>query len=456
MSKRLVVVLSLLFSACVTAGGPNTSSRGTELPSASRVSPDAQQDVAELREALADAHQIIETRAGVPPVLVDAEAARSMEIPEHRTVTNAIKYFSTSLKGSIQASLVRSSRYHSLITKVLDEKKLPRALAYLPVIESAYIPTVTSTAGAYGIWQFMPATAREHGLRVDWWVDERANLEKSTRAAATYLSSLHRQFGDWSLALAAYNCGPGRVRRVLRETGASTFWELLEKSALPKETRGYVPTFFATIAIVSDPEAYGFKLVEPRDEALETVPVPGPVTLNHVANRIGADPKLLKELNPEYRRGVLPPGTSKLKVPVTYAAELRANADRFKFEDENLPVATFTARKGDSLEKLASIVGASKDDIRLMNARNDIRPGQQIYLPVSEQKLARLLQQERERPSRKYHLVKKGDTLYSIARKHNLTIDELTELNDLKKSRTLKPGERLRVNTPPAVTAGGM
>jgi len=456
MSKRLLVVLSVLLSACVSAGGPKKS-LSSRPPVAVAVSPEAQKEAAELLEALADAHQIIESRLTLPPVIVDADAALSIAVPEHRSVSGAINYFSTRLKDSIQASLIRSSRYHSMITKVLDEKKLPRGLAYLPVIESAYIPTLTSKAGAHGIWQFMPDTAREHGLRVDWWVDERANPEKSTRAAATYLASLYRQFGDWSLALAAYNCGQGRVRRTLRETGASTFWELLDQSALPKETRGYVPTFFATLVIVSDPATYGFKLEEPREEAVEAVSIQGPVTLAHIADRIGADEKLLKEFNPEFRRGVLPPGTSRLKVPATYVAELRANADRFRFEDENLPVATFTTRKGDSLDTLAKLVGVSKDDLRLMNdRRGDFRNGESIYLPVSEQKLARLLQQERERPSRRYHLVKKGDTLYSIARKHDLTIEELSELNDLKKSRKLKPGERLRVNVTQALTAGGM
>ena len=456
MSKRLLVVLALLLSACVSAGGPKNNP-GSKAVVAVAISPDAQLEAAELRQALADAYKIIETRASTAPVIVDADAALSIAIPEHRTVSGAIDYFSTRLKPSIQTSLTRSSRYHTMITKVLDEKKLPRGLAYLPVIESAYIPTLTSKAGAHGIWQFMPDTAREHGLRVDWWVDERANPEKSTRAAATYLASLYREFGDWSLALAAYNCGQGRVRRTLRETGASTFWELLDQSALPKETRGYVPTFFATLVIVSDPATYGFKLEEPREEVVEAVSIQGPVTLAHIASRIGADEKLLKDFNPEFRRGVLPPGTSRLKVPTTYVAELRANADRFRFEDEQLPVATFTARKGDSLDTLAKLVGVAKGDLQLMNdRRGDVRNGESIYLPVSEQKLARLLQQERERPSLKYHLVKKGETLYSIAKKHDLTIEELSDLNELKESRKLKPGERLRVNVTQALTAGGM
>lgn len=452
--RRLLVVLPLLLSACVSAGPSKT--RIAAAPKA--VSPDVKAEAEELRIALASAIDIIESRASVAPAIVDADATLSMEIPQHRTVHGALNYFSTALKESIQASLLRSSNYREMIVSVLDKEKLPRGLAYLPLIESAYKPTLTSKAGAHGIWQFMPATAREYGLRVDWWVDERADAEKSTVAAAKYLRDLHREFGDWSLALAAYNCGQGRVRRTLREREASTFWELLEQSALPKETRGYVPTFYATLLIVSDPEAHGFRLQKATTPPeIDKVSVEGPVTIAHIAETIGVDRELLKDLNPAYRRGVLPPGVSAVRVPPKYSGELRARAERLKFDDVNLPFATFTTRNGDTVERLAQLVGADPDDIRSMNGRRSaFRSGEPVYLPVSETKLARLLSEERERASRRYHLVKKGDTLYSIAKKHDLSIEELAEINDFKKSRTLKPGEKIRVSVAPAVTAGGM
>src|SRR6202008_1639899 len=173
----------------------------------------------------------------------------SLPIPAHRTINSAVRLFSVDMKDSIQTSLLRSARYRKLIDKALAEQKLPKGLAYLPVIESAYMPTLTSRAGAHVIWQFMGETAREYGLRVDWWVDERADPEHSTRAAAAYLRDLYRQFNDWPLALAAYNAGPGRIRRAMNATGGTTFWELLENEAVPKETRGYVPTVFATLTI---------------------------------------------------------------------------------------------------------------------------------------------------------------------------------------------------------------
>lgn len=451
--RRLLVVLPLLLSACISAG-PAKNGISTA-PKA--ISPDAKAEVEELRASLEQAIAIMESRSSIAPAVVDADATLSMEIPEHRTIHGAVNYFSTALKDSIQASLIRSSNYREMIVSVLDREKLPRGLAYLPVIESAYKPTLTSKAGAHGIWQFMPATAREYGLRVDWWVDERADAEKSTVAAAKYLRDLYREFGDWPLALAAYNCGQGRVRRTMNEREASTFWELLEQSALPKETRGYVPTFYATLLIVSDPEAHGFRLEKAKNPEIEKVPIEGPVTIAHIADAIGVDRTLLKDLNPAYRRGVLPPGISPVRVPPKHAAELRASAERLKFDDVNLPFATFTTRSGDTIERLAMLVGADPEDVRSMNGRrNVLRTGESIYLPVSESRLARLLSEDRERASRKYHLVKKGDTLYSIAKKHDLSIEELAEINDFKATRKLKPGEKVRVRSSQPLTAGGM
>ena len=250
------------------------------------------------RKELEDAYTHILSRAttesdpSADVEVVDVEAAASIPIPEHRTIDSAVRLFSVDMKNSIQTSLIRSARYRKLIDQALAEQKLPKGLAYLPVIESAYMPTLTSRAGAHGIWQFMPDTAREYGLRVDWWMDERADPELSTRAAAIYLRDLYRMFDDWSLALAAYNCGPGRVRRTLAQSGATSFWEMLDAGVLPKETRGYVPTFYATLLIASDPAAYGFRLEEVMEHDEKRVDVRGPVSLTYIAEAIGVDEDL--------------------------------------------------------------------------------------------------------------------------------------------------------------------
>lgn len=448
----LLSVVALYSVACATsAPAPAVA------PPAPSVT--AQIDADRFRTELEAAYTHILARTDVttPPEdapLVDIDAAASIPIPEHRTIDSAVRLFSGRMKDSIQASLIRSAKYKNLIDKALAEQKLPKGLAYLPVIESAYLPTLTSRAGAHGIWQFMPETAREYGLRVDWWVDERADPERSTRAATAYLKDLHRMFDDWALALAAYNCGPGRVRRTLKEAGASTFWQLLEEGRLPKETRGYVPTFYATLLIASDPETYGFELEKPFDMDGKQVDVRGPVSLAYIAEAIGVDEDLLKEMNPALRRGVVPPGRAAVRVPDKHAETLVARADTLREEDAYVKYCRFTVRDGDTIVKLARKIGAKPETIRAMNglgANDRVRPGKSIYLPVRARELVALLSQ-----SESFYAVKKGDTLYSIAKRNDLSVDELCDLNDLSRKTTLRIGQKLRVSAPRALTAGGM
>jgi membrane-bound lytic murein transglycosylase D len=460
--KRLIAltVFTLALSACATA--PSAKPRlspAAARPQAQRntdvVSVAELKDAAELQAALAEAYKQIEARATTAPSQVDADAALSMDIPDHRTVRGAIQYFSTDLHDKIQESLYRSARFKSLIDNVLDEYGLPRAFAYLPVIESAYIPTLTSRAGAHGIWQFMPPTAREMGLRVDWWVDERANPEKSTRAAAQYLRQLYQQFGDWSLVLAAYNAGPGRVKRAMEATGATTFWELLEQNALPKETRGYVPTFFATITIASDPQTYGFELKKPDEHKEKLVSVAGPLSFEFLAAVTDVDRDVLREMNPEFRRGILPPGRTQLRVPEAAARLVAERADSLRYEDPYIAVTSFTLRDGDNVDKLARLCGASREEIERMNDidASHISAGDSIYLPVKKTVLSTLLAGQ-NRPADEYYEVSQGDTLYSIARRHGLSVEELLDLNRMGGDSTIHPGQRLRVTLGATMTGG--
>jgi membrane-bound lytic murein transglycosylase D len=361
------------------------------------------------------------------------------------------------MKDSIQASLLRSAQYKNLIDKALKDQNVPTGLAYLPVIESAYITKLTSRVGAHGIWQFMPETAREYGLRVDWWVDERADPERSTRAAAKYLNDLHRMFGDWSLALAAYNCGPGRVKRTLQDAGATTFWELLDAGLLPKETRGYVPTFYAALRIASDPETYGFELAEPTDLTEKHVDVAGPVSLDYIAEVIGVDGDRLRELNPQLRRGVVPPGHAAVRVPGKAASALEARADSLHDEDAYVRFCSFRLREGDTLNRLARALGTKPETILAMNGLDEtdrLRTGASVVLPVRARELGTLLAHSNNADY--FYNVRKGDTLYSIARKSGLSVADLRELNDLAKDARLKPGQKLRITPTRTLSAGGM
>src|SRR3954453_24182844 len=387
--------------------------------------------------------------------VVDVEAAKSIPVQQHRSIPSAVSLFSNELRGDIQTYLTRSSKYRALIEKTLAEFDLPKGIAYLPVIESGYTPTLTSRSGAHGIWQFMPDTAREYGLRVDWWVDERADPELSTRAAAQYIKDLYRQFDDWSLTLAAYNCGPGRIRRALADTGAKSFWELVDQGAVPKETRGYVPTFFATLIIAGDPASYGFKLAP--DEVLDAkqLDLEGPLSLRYLASVAKIDEAVLKNLNPEYRHGVLPPGRASVRVPSKAAEAVLARAATLKNDDENFAICSFTLREGDSLKRLARAIGTDVDTILAMNnlaSSKKAREGTTLYLPVRARELGSMLAHADDEV---YYAVRRGDTLYSIAKRHHLSVEDLLELNDLRRGHKLHAGEKLRVYATRTLTAGG-
>jgi membrane-bound lytic murein transglycosylase D len=295
----------------------------------------------------------------------------------------------------------------------------------------------------------MPETAREYGLRVDWWVDERADPELSTRAAAAYLTDLYRHFQDWPLALAAYNGGPGRIDRALGASGTRTFWDLFELAAIPHETRGYVPTFFAALIIASDPSNYGFRLGDSIDEDAQSVEVEGPLSLRFLAGIANIDESTVRDLNPALRHGVLPPGKSILHLPSHAAESIASQVTTLKNQDTDLALCSYTLREGDTIRHLARTLGSSVETILDMNGIRSVHSGDSIYLPVRARELGALLAET-------YYTVRKGDTMYSIARRHDLTLEELRELNQFSRRHKIHTGDKLRVVSPRALSAGGM
>lgn len=450
-TRWFVLMVAVYAAGCATAPSrPAPTPAPATVPASVTFQFDGPEYQKELEQAYA--HIVASENKPVNAPKVDVAAAASIPIPDQKTIRGALTYFTTDLKPSIQESLIRSAKYKKLIDQVLDEYKLPKGLAYLPVIESAYLPTLTSRAGAHGIWQFMTETARDYGLRVDWWVDERADPERSTRAAAAYLRDLYHQFNDWPLALAAYNCGPGRVRRALDSDNATTFWQLADDAALPKETRGYVPTFFATLIIASDPATYGFRLGDPLEFDAKHVAVEGPLSLHYLAEVANVDEKLLRDMNPALRRGMLPPGRSDVRVPSRAAELVAARATTMRHDDANIAVCSYILRDGQSLKRIARALGTSVDTIVAMNGSVPHR-GDPLYLPVRARDLSAALAHMNDTT---FYAVHKGDTMYSIAKKFGLSVDELCDLNDLSRHHKLHRGERLRVTVPRVVVAGGM
>ena len=218
-------------------------------------------------------------------------------------VAGYISYFSNRGRGSFEHAFARSGRYHDMMVKILKEEGVPQDLIYLAQAESGFQPLAVSRAGARGIWQFMGSRARGYGLQRSLWVDDRQDPEKSTRAAARHLKDLYKQFGDWYLAMAAYNSGPGTVQAAVRRTGYADFWELYRRNVLPKETRNYVPIILAVTIVTKNLSQYGFDDVS-MDEpaAFDTVTVNYPVDLRLVADCVDATPAQLQQLNPSLLR----------------------------------------------------------------------------------------------------------------------------------------------------------
>lgn len=217
----------------------------------------------------------------------------------------------------------RSGRYLGMIREVLKNRGLPEELAYTAMIESGFNPVAVSRVGAKGMWQFMAGTARRYGLRVDQWIDERLDPEKSTVAAASYLRDLYNMFGSWALAQAAYNAGEVKVSKAIRATGSSDFWTLAKTNHLRAETKDFVPAIHAATLIAQNPDRYGFEIAEPSPLGIETVAVPPVTDLRRLATKAGITPGALQTLNPVLVRSVTPPGDPwQLKVPADSDTEM--------------------------------------------------------------------------------------------------------------------------------------
>ena len=231
-----------------------------------------------------------------------------------------VRYFLDRFTGSrrmvVEMWMSRSGRYLAMIREVFRNHGLPTDLAFTAMIESGFNPRAVSRVGAKGLWQFMASTGRRYGLRVDRWVDERLDPEKSTVAAAAYLRDLHRQFGSWALAQAAYNAGEMKVSRAIRLTGSSDFWDLKRTKYLRRETREFVPAIHAATIIGRDPDQYGFEVGGDAGDDTERVSVPPSTDLRRLSTGAGLSLQMLRTLNPTLVRGITPPGTRwEIRIP---------------------------------------------------------------------------------------------------------------------------------------------
>jgi membrane-bound lytic murein transglycosylase D len=402
-----------------------------------------------------------------------ASTEHDVPIPQNPKVLAAVELLSGRLREYVQESLSRGAKYLPMIQNVFRAEGLPLDLAYIPVIESGFKMNALSKASAKGPWQFMKPTAQDHGLKTDWYIDERSDPEKATVAAAKYLKTLHRMFnGDWHLVLAAYNGGLGRLQRAMKSTGRDDFWSLAESSRyLPRETREYVPLILAAIIVAKNPAQYGFQYTPADTVAYEKVAVPRAVDLRRVAEWTGTTIDEIQSLNPELRRWTTPVKYPdyEVKVPMGTAEKLSARLTTAPASDLGA-LNWYTVKRGESLATVARKLRVARVDLAEANnlgLRSAIRPGQDLIIPRAP---ATLLASRTERPApvsvasraiggaapvaaasraseatvATTYRVKRGDTLFSIARLFDTTVDKLRLLNRLRGTR-ISVGDRLTV-----------
>lgn len=400
-------------------------------------------------------------------------AGHDIAIPLNQRVLSYIELFQGRLHDFIEQGLTRGSKYLPMIQNVFRAEGLPLDLAYVPLVESAFKPNALSRASAKGVWQFMRGTATENGLRRDWYIDERSDPEKATVAAAKYLGTLAKLFdGDWHLALASYNGGPGRLQRAIKRVGVDDFWKLADKPRLlPRETREYVPMILAAIVIARNPVQYGFNIEPEQPPAFEKITLPRPVDLRRVAEWTATSIDEIQSLNPELRRWTTPVKDAQyeLKVPAGTGQRVLTRLG----ESATVDLASlkwYVVKRGDTLPLIARKLRVSKADLAEANylaptARVSV--GEKLMVP---HEAAVLMAAHADRPvpaaesrsivadagelapavttsgrARTVYEVRRGDTLASIAQLFKTSVASLKTWNPGVSGAHLLAGERLTV-----------
>ncbi len=392
---------------------------------------------------------------------------KASEIPliMNPDVEKEIRSFQNYERDFFISSYQRSGMYRPIILRELKKAGIPEELSWLPLVESGFKILALSRARALGLWQFIPSTGYKFGLSRDEWSDERMDVEKSTEAAIAYLKELHGMFGDWLTVLAAYNCGEGRVLRVISRQHINyfdRFWDLYRQ--LPNETARYVPRFLATLHIIKDPKKYGMDLGKDTEKpiAYEFVKVNKIMKLQDIAAKIEAPEETLNLLNSELRYKMTPDKEYDLKVPVDYVAKFNLvvgeipETEKPGFVSSRMVSAKHRVKKG---ETIASIAKRYKISPSTLSSYNNISTnkklvvGQKLRVPVVQ--VTRVAKSKPDTKSKKkmsslaetkqQYKVKKGDTLLNIAKRFDVPVAQLKRINNLK-SNSIRVGQLLKLS----------
>src|SRR5271155_4294095 len=357
-------------------------------------------------------------------------------------VLSFLNFFQTPRgRAIVETGLQRRGRYQEMIARVLHEEGVPQDLIYLAQAESAFQPLALSRAGARGIWQFVAYRGMEYGLRHTWWVDERQDPEKATRAAAQHLRDLYGQFGDWYLAIAAYNCGPGNVQKAVERTGYADFWELYKRNVLPKETKNYVPIILALTLIAKDAAHYGIQVAPESPVATDVVKPGRAIDLRLVAETIDVDVETLRALNPPLLRLATPDDPSfELHLPA-------GTAERFSAEIADIPADKWVSWRrhrieaGETLTSIAKkyrVTPAAISDANNLDRHAALDVGEKLIIPAAApaESKSRLVR----------YRVRKGDTLGGIADRFSVPSEDVRKWNHMSTNHVGR-GMVLRIYT---------
>ena len=367
-----------------------------------------------------------------------------------------INIFQNERRKEIEAALRRSGRYLDMIKRIFKEEGLPEDLAYMPIVESAFKVHAYSRARAKGLWQFIAGTARKYGLTVNWWVDERSDPEKATRAAARHLKDLYNLFGDWYLAMAAYNAGENKILRAIRRLKTKDFWRLARSRYIRRETRNYVPAILASIIIAKNPTWFGFSTAKEKPVPYEKVKIDSCTDLRVIAQCAGVPLSQIVELNPELRRLTTPANVREYWVKIPKGTKTRfLNKFAAIPKEKRLIWRRHRVRRGETLSLIAKKYRTTVTAIRKANRLRSahlIREGQTLIIPMGPGSFRYIptLNLPSTRPRRNYrigerivHRVRRGDTLYSIAKRYRTDVRSIMVWNNLSPEKPIHPGERL-------------
>ncbi len=360
-------------------------------------------------------------------------------------VERNIHYFRNVIHDRFQEWLTRFYAYRPLVEEIFLEVGLPKELIYLSLIESGFNPRAYSRARASGPWQFIKSTGRIYGLSVNWYVDERRDPIKSTVAAAVHLRDLYDTFGSWPLALAAYNAGAGKISRAIKRTGTRDFWKIARTRYIRRETRQYVPRFMAAMIIATRPSLFGFHAHSQTVHQYDEIRMDESIHLRSVAKETGISFDELRRLNPELRRSVTPPGRDGyyLKVPVGTSGRVEQAKSRMKTWTQPAPPARtwYRVRRGDSLSVIAHRFGTSVRQLRNLNDLSGslIRVGQRLRVTGGGKDVT-------DSGDVKWYRVRRGDSLWSIAQRFRVSVQDLKMLNNLRSS-LIRAGRMLMITS---------